>query len=338
MRNLIMSVWKLLLKRSMIKLFFNINISIYLFFISCQKLEKVTLYHDNGKIKEIYYVDNDNIAQGEYKKYYESGNLRFQSIYTNNDLLDSLYYYKDTKIQQLESVQLFINDGFKFYKDFQVNGVVRQYGVLEVDTDLRIGKWKNFDDKGNHHFTKEYKIIDGESFTNQMWVTLPSGDTTTEGVSINYHFDKERLKANDSIYCFFQIEVAAYSHKPEIPSTSVILPEDYTKANFNEDFSNRPIDYIGAKKKEGIPVRRYSNLEQLKNIPKLAVDVPKDKYNETVAFYWKPKRIGKDTIKGYFIEEIDFIDKTLPANKDKDSIRIKLFKEIFFEHPIEVVE
>ncbi|MFD2592192.1 hypothetical protein ACFSTE_15245, partial [Aquimarina hainanensis] len=65
---------------------------------------------------------------------------------------------------------------------------------------------------------------------------------------------------------------------------------------------------------------------------------PKEALHQTVAFYWKPKRMGRDTIRGYVVEMISFIDKNNPTNKEQDSIRTELSKDIYFDVPVEVIK
>lgn len=304
---------------------------------SCQKLKKVTIYYDDGKVKETYYVDTNNRKQGENIEYYSSGNIKFVTKYTNGKYKDTLYYYWDSK-KKYKIKKKFNLDGHIYYEDFYKDGSLDKKGYY-LKNRQRIGIWKNYDKDGNHHFTKEYKIIDGKEYTNQMWVTLALGDTLTESVSIKYYFDKHKVKINDSVYCFFQVENSSFTKEDAANAKiSVTLPKDYTQQNFAPDFANRPKGIIGSTQKTGIEVTTYPSIDQLQKIPKTVITVSKQMYRKTVAFYWKPKRTGRDTIRGYFKEKITFTDKSLPENKDEDRIGTNLYKNIYFDHPIEVIK
>ncbi|MFD2592190.1 hypothetical protein ACFSTE_15235, partial [Aquimarina hainanensis] len=164
-------------------------------------------------------------------------------------------------------------------------------------------------------------------------------DTLTESVSIHYHFDKKRVQLTDSIYCFFQIENSAFSkEEAKTAAVSVTLPKDYTQENFTADFSNRPKSPFGTTKTKDTTVINISSLDKQRIIPIEAAGTPKEALHQTVAFYWKPKRMGRDTIRGYVVEMISFIDKNNPANKKQDSIRTELSKDIYFDVPVEVIK
>ncbi|WP_438710453.1 hypothetical protein ACSTS3_16190 [Aquimarina muelleri] len=303
--------------------------------IGCkEKLTKVVEYYDNGSIKETYYIDKDSIKHGESIEYFPNGRVGLTTKYTNGKIKDTIFYYRDNNSIRMK--EFFLTNDNVYYEDFYPNGSIRQKGIFN-NKRQRIGLWKNYDKEGNHHFTKEYKIIDSKVHTNQMWVTLPTGDTLTEGVSIRYHFDKNKLQLTDSIYAFFQTEDSAFNEEDkEKTKVSVVLPKDYTQANFVPDFSNRAKD---PDEKDGIPVIEVQSLKENPN-PKIVLQKPIDTtdYKKTVAFYWKPKRTGKDTIRGYFKEEFSYYDPNDERNKNMDRIITTLNKKIYFEFPVEVTK
>ncbi|GGX12398.1 toxin-antitoxin system YwqK family antitoxin [Aquimarina muelleri] len=305
--------------------------------IGCkEKLTKVVTYHDNGKIKEVHHINKGSVKQGEVIFYYPSGRVSYSTVYTDGKLKDTIYYYHDNDKKELEIKKFFLNDHLIYYEDYHHKGVTKRTGTLNIDNQ-KVGVWKNYDKDGNHHFTKEYKIIDGIEYTNQMWVTLPTGDTLTEGVSIQYHFDKNKLQLTDSIYAFFQTEDSAFNEEDkEKTKVSVVLPKDYTQANFVPDFSNRAKD---PDEKEGIHAIEIQSLKEHPN-PKTVLQNPIDTtdYKKTVAFYWKPKRTGKDTIRGYFKEEFSYYDPNDEENKNMDRILTVLDKKIYFEFAVEVTK
>ncbi|GGX12405.1 hypothetical protein [Aquimarina muelleri] len=307
--------------------------------IGCkEKLTKVVTYYDNGNIKYIYYIDKDSIRQGKEIAYFPSEKISFVSKYTDGKNLDTIYYYNDDESNGLKIKKLLFENGSTYYEDFHKNGLLKKKGFLNKNNQ-RFGFWKNYDKDGNHYFTKEYKIIDDIEYTNQMWITLPIGDTLTEGVSIQYHFDKNKLQLTDSIYAFFQTDVSSFVLEDQEKTTvSVVLPKDYTQANFVPDFSNRAKD---PDEKQGIPVIEVQSLKEHPN-PMAVLQKPIDTtdYKKTVAFYWKPKRIGKDTIRGYFKDKLTLVDESKPIqlDKDQDSIITSYTKKIYFEFAVEVTK
>ncbi|WP_438710458.1 toxin-antitoxin system YwqK family antitoxin [Aquimarina muelleri] len=310
---------------------------VLILFSGCiNKYNKITEYDQDGRIKRSYFIDQDSVRQGLKTIYFPNGRIASLAEYTNGIFKDTSYYYYNDKNQTISMKKMFLRNGSIYYEDFHKNGVLKKKGFLDKN-DQRFGIWKNYDKDGNHHFTKEYKIIDGIEHTNQMWITLPIGDTLTEGVSIQYHFDKNKLQLTDSIYAFFQTEVSAFNEEDKEKTTvSVVLPKDYTKANFAPDFSNRAKD---PEEKEGIPFIEIQSLKEHPN-PMAVLQKPIDTtdYKKTVAFYWKPKRAGKDTIRGYFKEEFSYYDPNDEENKNMDRILTILDKKIYFEFPVEVTK
>lgn len=300
--------------------------------IGCDKhYTKVTTYHDNGAIAETYYLDHDSVKQGETVDYFPSGRISSITKYTNGDLQDTIFYYIDDEKNELETQKFYINDSDFFFRGFYKGGVLKQEGTYNIDK-KKINQWTYYTKEGNIDFSKEYKIIDGEAYTNQLWVMLPGGDTLNEGTSMKYHFSKDKLALKDSIRCFFQIDISAFQNK-KVVVTQVFLPKDYTKANFNPDFSNRPKPILGEiHQYTGVPFITLPSIEDSpKPIPDTKDIAAADK-NKTVLFYWKPKRIGKDTIRGYLEE------KHLALDPNDISLTNNRYRQIYFEFPIEVTK
>ena len=297
--------------------------------LGCKKESiKILNLYENGNIERSYFINQDSIKHGELFEYFPNGRTSFKTKYTNGKLRDTLYYFRNDTKNDIEIKKIYVKNQQLYYEDFYRNGLTKQKG-LQSKNEQRIGIWKNYDKKGNLHFVKEYKIIKGIEHTNQMWVMLPSGDTLTTGVSIKYRFDKDQLRLSDSIFCFFQLDDSAFKHT-DTTTVAVVLPKDYTRANFNPDFSNY---HEGDEHKKGIPITITPSLDRQKQTTNpLSLDAP-----NTVSFYWKPKRIGKDTIRGFFKETHTFLDPNLPENSTSDRILTQLDKKIYFEHPIEVV-
>ncbi len=302
--------------------------------IGCkQEHLKITTRYENGNIEHEYFIDKDAIKQGEFVGYFPNGVLSFKTNYTDGKTKDTIYYFSNNQENKLKIKNLQLPNGQLYYEGFYPNGIISHKGVLNKQ-EKKVGIWKNYDKAGNLHFVKEYKIINGKEHTNQLWVMLPSGDTLTEGVSMKQRFDKSKLTLSDSIFCYFQTEVSAFKNT-DSTQVSVVIPEDYTQQNFTSDFSNLARD---PEEKEGIPTRTISDLATQKQPHTLSKNIPVADQKKTVMFYWKPKRTGKDTLRGFFNERHSFYDPDLEENQKENRILTQLNKKIYFEHPIEVVD
>ncbi|WP_062053845.1 toxin-antitoxin system YwqK family antitoxin [Aquimarina longa] len=307
--------------------------------ISCKKkLTKVIEKYDDGTVKGYYFIDKDSIKQGERVIYYKSGRISSQTFYKNNFRNDSIYYYRDNEKNNLYAIRYSNVDRSLYYKDFYENGKVRQKGLYSQENE-RIKIWKNYTKEGTLDFIKEYKIIRGESYTNQLWLMLPGGDTIREGTSMKYKVHPRKVKLGDSIRFFFQSDVPAFKFKEKQGDFLVILPKDYTKENFDAEFYNQE-----STTQNGIPTQRILSLKYNTKYPVEKTKIDTADHKKTVVFYLKPKRLGKDTIRGYFNEVAtvmseehnlyEFRDKTI---KDKDTVVVLDTRTIYFDIPIEVL-
>ena len=111
--------------------------------ISCSDKE-VTISYENGKAKEIYYVDDDNKKDGLYKMFREDGTLQEESNYKSDVLHGKrkLYYPNGTQVEIEE-----------LYKDGSMEGehfVYYPSGKLMIETNYS-------DNKMNGLFTKYFE-------------------------------------------------------------------------------------------------------------------------------------------------------------------------------------
>jgi hypothetical protein len=296
------------------------------------ELTKVVKKFDNGNIEEIYYIDKDSLQQGETTIYYKNGRVSIKTKYTNDDLKDTVYYYRDDEANQVRMIRYYYDDGVTYYKDFYENGNIKQKGIFD-EQNKRIGIWKIYTKEGDLDFIKEYKIIKGESYTNQSWVFLPGGDTINEGTSMKYKAHPKRLKLGDSIRFFFQSSVASFQFEKKQPDFLVVIPKDYSKHNFTPDFSNIP-DYNN----RTLQTKRILSLKYNNDYPEEKAKIDTENHRKTVVFYIKPKKTGKDTIRGYFNEVTTRTDKYHNLQEFIDSNDTIYFHEraIYFDIPIEV--
>ncbi|WP_062053848.1 toxin-antitoxin system YwqK family antitoxin [Aquimarina longa] len=304
--------------------------------VSCfnsQNKKKVIRNYKDGT-KEVYTVINDSILEGKLIGYYNSGNISYESIYKNGKKIDSSIYYYDSKEKKITAIEHIINENTVFFKSFNSSGKIVKKGKYYNDS-IKIGKWKNYDKNGNLDYIREYKIINDKSYTNQLWYLLPSGDTINNGTSMKYKVSSKRIKHGDSIRFFFQSDVPTYINSDFL----VTLPKEYTKHNFNSDFSNIPNDTI-----KNSAIKHIYSLKYTNNYLFDKQKIDSTKHYKTVVFYIVPKTKGRDTIRGLFSEVksfnkgvpnlIEYFNETKKTNTS-DTITTET-RTIYFDIPIEV--
>ena len=308
--------------------------------IGCQpELTKVVEKFDSGEIEGYYYIDKDSLKQGERIVYYKSGNIFSRTSYKDNNRNDSLYYYYDNEKNTIKAIKFFFKNHNIFFKHFYNNEILKEVGLLNTKNE-RLGKWSFYNKEGHIDYIKEFKIINGTSYTNQLWNLLSSGDTLNTGTSMRYEVGPRKLQLGDSIRFFFQSDVSY--QPPGVSDFLVAIPKDYTKENFTKDFSNQDIN--GGT--YSVPKQIRYSLQYMDDYPieKKAIDTAA--HYKTVLFYLKPTRIGKDTIRGYF-DEVKSLEAGVPnivqflTEEEKAAMNIpEQFmtenRTIYFDIPIEV--
>ncbi|WP_148639165.1 toxin-antitoxin system YwqK family antitoxin [Aquimarina longa] len=308
-----------------------------LFFISqiitncTYNLKKIKRMYKDGS-REEYAIDKDSLIQGKMIGYYPNNSLDYIALYKNGKKIDStIYYYKSTD-KKVKLIKHWKSDKEIYYKAFYTNGSLSEEGLAERNSLLRKGIWKFYNDNGTLNYTKEFKKIRGKSYTNQLWVMLQTGDTINEGTNMKYKVHPRKLKLGDSIRFFFQSDVSQYRNKSDF---FVEIPKDYTKENFDPEFYNQQ----GLTQK-GIPTQRILSLKYNTKYRTEKTKIDTADHKKTVVFYLKPKRIGNDTIRGYFNEVVnmtpgqhnleEYIDKT------KNNMMTTETRTIYFDIPIQV--
>lgn len=124
------------------KLFYLLTLFFILLF-DCNTDKFNYQYYESGNMKSSTQLNDNGIPSGEYKEYFESGELMLKTIYENGRLSDSMYF---------------------FYK----NQTLKEKGML--NNGLRIGWWKSYDSLGNLINLNEYILInnDKDSYKNQI--------------------------------------------------------------------------------------------------------------------------------------------------------------------------
>jgi antitoxin component YwqK of YwqJK toxin-antitoxin module len=119
-------------------------IGFMLVFISCQKREKI--YHENGKLKELFEVNSANEKHGKYQQYYESGQL-LESAEYKNGLLEGkrLFYYENGQVEEIQKFEKGNLNGEQL--GYHENGVLK-FKCTNKDN-LLVGEYFSYYDNGN---------------------------------------------------------------------------------------------------------------------------------------------------------------------------------------------
>ena len=136
--------------------------------------------YENGNVQFVYNLipsKNKNyfIKNGEYKEYYESGILKIESQYSNNEL--SFFWKQYYLTGEMEWEVAYFN-GYKqeVYKQFYKNGKLKIEGLHDLD--LKSGDEKRYDSLGNLINTLKYKNGNFKRATyseNSKEVMVPDG-------------------------------------------------------------------------------------------------------------------------------------------------------------------
>lgn len=129
---------------------------ILLFLFGCYQSKKKTnskiIYYPNGKIKEEFQVKNDSIKNGNYKDYFENGELKTSARYRDNKLTDSVFiYYPNGKLKNFARFSDGVQNGetLSFYQ----NGRIEYFDVLNGGN---IRSSINYSEKGRLIYYKLY--------------------------------------------------------------------------------------------------------------------------------------------------------------------------------------
>jgi len=290
---------------------------IVIIFSRCSRYLETKEYFEDGGISMLYYMNKDSVKHGSVTGFFPNGKLYFKGRYINNKKSDTVFYYRNSNLNTLELRNINISDSISKISFYSDKGWCSHEGLFNTILGIQIGKWKFFDSDKKVIGMKEYFNINGKQFLNQAW-TFENLKDTTDGFYIKKKIEKKKIRFNDSIKCFFQIDRSYFESKnKDSLSMSVVIPRDYAIQNFNRNFSNT------AKVQSKIILGEDNKIKNKHY-----------KSNQTslkfVSFYWKPKRIGKDTIRGYVDENFEYY----PSKKENTLIQKK--KRFYFEHPIEV--
>ncbi|RAR49755.1 toxin-antitoxin system YwqK family antitoxin [Flavobacterium lacus] len=170
-------------------------ISIFLIIIlsSCQNRE--VEYYENGKIKKSY-EQKDNKFNGQYKEFYENGNIKLIHIYENGILKDSSVFYNEG--ETIHQITHYLKKDTTYVKIFQNEKLSSEGKYFQ---NMKIDKWKYYDKHEKLEKVFEYITICGKHYSNQGWYFTSEGDTLIDkGNFIKYTNLKRNLKPKEILH------------------------------------------------------------------------------------------------------------------------------------------
>lgn len=325
----------------------NVVLSILssLIIVSCSsKLRKVETFYDSGNIREFYYIDDHNRKQDDYISYFENGRIDFKTKMFNDQINDTIYEYDNTPGNPLVKKEYRQNDNITLSLGYYPNGHIYNIGRYD-DKKRKIGNWIYFNKTGDTSAISEYKIIKGESYTNQIIIKDTTSYESNSGTSFHIKADTTTVKLGDSIRVLAQSVASAFESGTERSDFYIVKPQKGFK--FTPDFSGTKTNVIVNEPQKIILSLKYyledKQKRKILNKRLQGLNVPLKEYYKTVIFYHIPHKIGKDTIRGFFNE---IIARTPNAHNllgysqkrgQNDSI-IRDIRTIYYDIPIEVVE
>ncbi|MFL0354768.1 toxin-antitoxin system YwqK family antitoxin [Xanthomarina sp. GH4-25] len=122
-------------------------------FYSCDNKKYFTEYYPNGNMKVKVEINKDSLQIGTYEDFYESGELKSKTTYSNGKISDTFY---------------------KFYR----NGKIQEKG-LEKNNFLN-GWWLYYDSNGKLKEKSEFIIVKDSLYKNQSYYYDKNGNIKIE--------------------------------------------------------------------------------------------------------------------------------------------------------------
>jgi hypothetical protein len=149
-------------------------------------------YYDSGEIMKSYEL-KENKLQGEYKEFYENGNVKLVHLYKNGMLIDSSIYY--TEMAKIDKILYYITTDTSYLKKFE-NGKLSFEGKFFKNN--KVDQWRFFDSDGRLEKVFEYIDLCGTIYTNQGWYFDNRGDTLKDKSNfIKFLNFREKIKEKE---------------------------------------------------------------------------------------------------------------------------------------------
>lgn len=278
------------------KIFYLIVFSL----ISCDNNQVIKEYYPSGELSLEAVINGNKLKNGYYKEFYKNGQIKKTAVYKNDILIDTIIGYFESGKTQYR--QFKTKDGDSCYK-YREEGSSFMKGQI-IDSRMS-GWWKVIDVEDNLVTMNELiNVPENTVYVNQS-ITY-KGDEIVDSLSTYY-----KIKVNDTI-----IRNVASDIEFEYYSPSSLSKDEKISSSVNFYFS-RNFD------------KGFTNKKQIK-IDSLTLRDFKLKTNITFP------RIGKNFIRGYFIE---YESKITGYSKDSSDVNMQLSEnKIYFEREVFVID
>lgn len=116
--------------------------------VSCNKDKFVEVKYPNGNIKSRIHINDKNFTDGLYEEFYETGEIKIRTTYTDGKLLDTVFtYHKNGMLKSKGKQKNSLPFGWSNYYDSNGNLTI-QKEILIVDEKMYLNQVKYFDKNG----------------------------------------------------------------------------------------------------------------------------------------------------------------------------------------------
>jgi len=219
----------------------NKNIKFYIILIlfvictlSCTNNKEVKTYYPNGKLHQLYYLDNDSLKQGLATVYYQNGDIQLEKNYVDDKPNGSyIDYYNGGKVKiKGETINGVLVGEVFIYKD---NGNLSYKEIL--DTKGQITKTYYYNEIGKVYLITSNKILIEKEHS------IKSFKTNNEIDTLNSNFLK--LKRKNNI-----LEIEIINNKKEFKDSIIVyfFNDLFSESNHQEDKSYRSEQFSNTRK------------------------------------------------------------------------------------------
>lgn len=150
---------------------------------SCNKKQIKKEYYQNGKLYKEYQVDNNDVKDGYYKEYYESGNISTTIFFKHGIIKDTIKKYYQNGDIELKKIN-------NILYTYDKNGMISEGKIIN---DKMIGWWKYYKKNNDTISMKQFiEAPDEKPYFNQN-VLYAKGKPIKE-YSEFYELEKDTLK------------------------------------------------------------------------------------------------------------------------------------------------
>lgn len=247
------------------------------------------------------------------QEYYENGILKEVRIYKSDKKIDSsIFYYAPPFNGKIQEIRIW-DKNYSLSQNFDTEGsIISKGSFVNSNPRQRIGKWTFY--SKNYDSIVEYIIVNEKSYTNQIWVINPKGDTLEAKGNYFYFSLKDTVLVGEVVRVSFYLATPSNSYNSNL---EVVLPSQ--DKNLAKDYSN-----LLNIERDTFPSLRNDLIPH----PEIPKDVPT---NHLVVFGLEYSTPGVKRIRGALIEysDRDSNDLNLPDSLNRLERRLYFDKSIY---------